>query len=338
MLYGKAISVLLTRNSYHLQTKSRVTVLSYSGIILSTDEALLKHESRPMLDFDAAWKDLQLTRKRPACSAHWNKRAARYDSKDAKNLYALEFIEKSQFTGNETILDMGCGTGALAVPLAKAGHSIIAADFSEGMLDKLRENMDIHQITSIKPILMSWEDDWEAHGITDNCVDVVIASRSIAVDDLQSALAKICRIAKKRCCITMATETTPRVDPAILKAINVPINPSRDFIYAFGMLAQHGFEPQVSYIHSQRKDTFDSHEEILEDFTAMIEVGSPSLSPEEFTAARERLSDWISQHTIANPQAGQPDKKGYPQGALTLDHNRIISWAFITWDSKKGAF
>ncbi len=291
-----------------------------------------------MIDFDAAWKDLQKTRRRPACSNHWNKRAARYDTKDAKNLYALEFLDKAHIDEGDSVLDMGCGTGALAIPLAEQGHGIIAADFSEGMLEKLVENIKIHRVTSIRPVHMSWEDNWQEFGITDNCVDTVIASRSIAVEDLQAAIIKMCNTARKRCCITMATETTPRVDPTILKAIDVPTDPSRDFIYAFGILAEHGFEPSVSYIHSSRKDTFNTHEEIMEDFTSMIEIGSPYLCEDEFNAARNRLDVWITEHTIVNPEAGKLDKKGFPQGFYTLDHNRIISWAFISWNPKKGAF
>ena len=31
-----------------------------------------------------------------------------------------------------------------------------------------------------------------------------------------------------------------------------------------------------------------------------------------------------------------PDKKGYPQGPLTLDYQRIVPWAFISWNAKDG--
>ena len=291
-----------------------------------------------MINFEEEWAKLHKSRKTPDNSAHWTKKAARFDSKDSKNLYALEFIEKCQLEGTETVFDMGCGTGALAVPLAEAGHQVIAADFSEGMLGKLQENMKIHELNTIKPVLMSWEDNWEEHGITENCVDVAMASRSIAVEDLHAALAKLTGVARKRCFITLATETTPRVDPNILKAIDVPVYSSRDFIYAFGMLAQHNFEPTVSYIHSERKDTYNTHEECLDDFTAMIDQGNPYLSEDERTAAIGRLSDWIHEHTIENPEAGLPDKKGYTQGKYTLDYRRRISWAFLTWDTQKGAF
>lgn len=347
-----------------------------------------------MLDFDAEWKRLQAERSKPDDIARWNKRSARYDTKDARNLYAEEFLALARIKPGETVFDMGCGTGALAMPLAASGHRVIAADFSDGMLEKLHENMGLRGVTKlgleafdeqtpyeeaasengateaakaslarkmatsgnpasttsatppapvaapatstsgVAPVLMSWEDDWSAYGLRENMVDVAFASRSIAVADLRPALAKLSRIARRRCCVTMATGTSPRVDPAILEAIDVPVSPSRDFVYAFGLLAQAGFEPEVRYIHSPRKDTFTSPEDALEDFSAMIAIGSPALSAAEAEAARSRLRAWLDAHLVDNPEAGKPDKKGLPQGALTLDRVRIIPWAFISWDAK----
>lgn len=37
----------------------------------------------------------------------------------------------------DSVLDFGCGTGALALPLAPLVHRVLAADFSRGMLDVL---------------------------------------------------------------------------------------------------------------------------------------------------------------------------------------------------------
>ncbi|WP_407073201.1 methyltransferase domain-containing protein, partial [Slackia piriformis] len=41
---------------------------------------------------------------------------------------------------------MGCGTGIIDVLLAKQGHSVLAADFSDGMLEKLSENARMHDV------------------------------------------------------------------------------------------------------------------------------------------------------------------------------------------------
>ena len=165
-------------------------------------------------------------------------------------------------------------------------------------------------------------------------LDVAIASRSMAVPRLDEALDKLTRIARRHCCITMTTGTAPYVDARILSAIGVPVSPTKDYLYAFGILAQKGFEPRVDYLYSTRKDTFDSHEEALCDFSRMIERCGTPLSDEEKAIAKDRLSQWLAEHIVENPDAGKPDKKGLPEGILCLDVLRVISWACITWDTQ----
>lgn len=298
-----------------------------------------------VLDFDAAWKHYQKTTKAPDSCQRWNKKAARYDSRDSKNLYTEAFLELAEVKSGETVFDMGCGTGSLAIAVAERGHAAIAADFSEGMLEKMSENMEIHGVAHAKSVRdiapgtictlhMSWEDDWSAVGLNENMADVAFASRSIAVADLRAALRKLCLIARRRCCITMTTGVSPRIDQKLLEELGVKVNPSRDYLYAFGMLAQAGFEPEVRFIHSKRKDSFASAEDAFGDFSQMIEIGRPDLSANELEEAKSRLRLWLSEHLVENPEAGQPDKKGYAQGPLTLDVERIVPWAFISWDPK----
>lgn len=287
-----------------------------------------------MIDFNDEWKRLQKTRAPLKDSSHWTKKSARYDTKDAHNPYAEQFLALADVQPGETVFDMGCGTGALAVPLALEGHEVYAADFSEGMLAKLAENMVERGASSITPLRLSWEDDWEAHGIERHMADVAFASRSIAVADLASALDKLTSVARRRCCITMTTNASPSIDPHILSAIGAPAPPTRDFLYAFGILTQKGYEPTVNYIRSTRKDTFDSHAEALEDFSRMIDLAHPSLPPERRRIAIENLDSWLSAHIVDNPDAGKPDKKGVPEGILCLDVLRVVSWGFIAWDTQ----
>lgn len=300
-----------------------------------------------MLDFDAEWKHLQQTTKQPDSCHRWNKKAARYDSRDAKNLYAEAFVELACAQPGEVVFDMGCGTGTLAAAMAQRGHAVIAADFSDGMLGKLRENMALRGIPvadgldalapgSVAPIHMSWEDDWTQFGLHENMADIAFASRSIAVADLRAALRKLSAIARRRCCITMTTGTSPRVDGRLLAEIGVKTALGRDYLYAFGMLAQAHFEPEVRFIHSARKDSFASPEDAFGDFSQMVEIGAPNLSEAERAQALANLREWLDAHLIDNPEAGLPDKKGYAQGPLTLDVARIVPWAFISWNSKEG--
>ncbi len=86
------------------------------------------------------WRRLDAVRHKPDAQAHWDKRARTYSFHDAPNDYVRSFIAKMGLVGGESVLDMGCGTGSLAIPLAKLGHRVVAADFSEGMLERVREN------------------------------------------------------------------------------------------------------------------------------------------------------------------------------------------------------
>ena len=134
----------------------------------------------------------------------------------------------------------------------------------------------------------------------------------------------------------MTTGTSPRVDARVLAELGVDAALNRDYIYAFGLLAQAGFEPEVRYIHSSRKDSFESEGDAFGDFSQMIDIGAPNLSETERLQAQANLREWLAEHLVDNPEAGMPDKKGYPQGPLTLDYQRIVPWAFISWNAKGG--
>ena len=155
-------------------------------------------------------------------------------------------------------------------------------------------------------------------------VDVALASRSIATADLESALAKLDRAARRRCCITLVANASPRYDEHVMNAIGASVTRSHDFVYAFNILIGMGRLPEVAYIHSPRRDTFDSLDAGVADFARMLEGGNEDKLDE--------LRSYIAAHMIENPQAGQPGSKGEPQGRYMLDHVRMVHWAFISWD------
>ena len=80
----------------------------------------------------------------------------------------------------ETVFDMGCGTGAIALPLGELGHKVVAADFSQGMLDRMQAVIESQGIRTVFSKLMSWDEDWAAKGVRTGMVDICVASRSIA--------------------------------------------------------------------------------------------------------------------------------------------------------------
>ncbi|MCK5761268.1 MAG: class I SAM-dependent methyltransferase [Candidatus Izimaplasma sp.] len=70
----------------------------------------------------------------------YNKLAMYYDQFVDHNLNDIyhKLIKKS--FNNGTVLDLGCGTGPLAIKLAKDGFYVTASDISEGMLERAFNN------------------------------------------------------------------------------------------------------------------------------------------------------------------------------------------------------
>ena len=286
-------------------------------------------------DWNEEWKNLQVARRKVDNSAYWDKRSKTFSTKDAPNAYVDRFLELARIEPGETVFDMGCGTGALSVPLGKEGHKVVAADFSRGMLDALQAELGDKGITTVFPKLMSWEDDWEAEGVREGMTDIAIASRSIAVSDMKAALMRLTSVARRRVCITLSTGSSPRMDERILGDIGIKNEFGNDFLYAFNILVNEGIMPEVCYIKSTRSDTFDSVQEAYEDFSRMALDAMADKDSPEAAAALERLRAWTEEHLIDNPDAGSLDRKGSPQKKLKLDYERIVTWAFLAWDTAR---
>lgn len=275
-------------------------------------------------DWNEEWMALQADRRAADDPSFWNKRAKHFKPRET-HPYARDFLQLAGIRDGESVLDMGCGGGSLAIPLARRGCPVLACDFSAPMLEVVREGARYFEVGNlIETKLLAWDDDWNAAGMKPNSVDVALASRSIATTDLEGALTKLDRTARKRCCITLVANASPRYDEHVMDAIGASVTRSHDFVYAFNILIGMGRLPEVAYIHSPRRDTFDSLDSGVADFARMLEGGNED--------KLEELRSYIAAHMIENPQAGQPGSKGEPQGRYMLDHVRTVHWAFISWN------
>ena len=204
----------------------------------------------------------------------------------------------------ESVLDMGCGAGSIAIPLARAGHPVIAADFSPAMLATLDAGIKYYGLEDrITPLELAWDDDWDLVAPVVKAVDVAFASRSVTTTNLKGALAKLDRTARRRCAVTMVANSSPRYDLHLMNAIGVSVTRSNGFVYAFNILIQMGALPQVTYFESPRRDTFDSLEAGVADFSRMLEHGNEDKI--------DRLRDYIAHHMIENPHAASRDPRAY---------------------------
>jgi len=128
-------------------------------------------------------------------AAHWDSKAKVFNKRVMKNTErANSQVAELELTSSETVLDIGAGTGRLALPMARLAKSVTALDQSAGMLACLQENMDAEGLKNIQCLQKSWQDvssgELETH-------DVVLSSNSLGVYDLKEALSKMDALAKR---------------------------------------------------------------------------------------------------------------------------------------------
>lgn len=283
-------------------------------------------------DWNEEWRELQKARRASDDSSLWDKKAAKFNKPFGHSSYTRQFLEFSAIKEGESVFDMGCGTGAIAIPLAKEGHRVVAADFSEGMLKRLSAEAQEQDVHGIEEIRLSWEDDWAEHGVLPKSLDVAVASRSIATTDLKSALLKLSSVAKRKCAITVSAGSSPRSDQQILSEIGLQQFIGRDFIYAFMILIDSGFYPEVRYIESIRKDSYESEQEAFDSLKKMVLDASYIVPEEQIDAALGRLRAWVQENLMENPNAGSVNEYGEEEKGLILARPRKIIWAHISWD------
>jgi SAM-dependent methyltransferase len=236
-----------------------------------------------------------------SCS-DWDEKSSEMAKSTINSPYVDDFISRMKLLGDETILDIGCGPGALSIPLAKMVKEVIAIDFSKQMLSELEAYAAREGVTNIRTFHLSWDDNWSILPP----VDVAIASRSMEVKDMDIALSKMSFHARRACYITYKAGGS-FVDINILDYIGKKIIGKPDFWYIPVLLYQYGYLPTIDYIATQRGSLrYSSAEEFIE--SLIWSLGS--LTDEQQLKAHEYYEHFIvGKNRFPNP----------------------FTWAFISW-------
>ena len=252
--------------------------------------------------------------------AYWNRRAATF-TRDATSDYERWLMDLLALEAGEEILDMGCATGTLAVPLARAGHRVHGCDFAEAMLAILDERAAAENLP-ITSHLLAWEDDWEAAGFGPNSVDAAFASRSLMSGDVFSAVRKLDSAARSRAAVVVPGSLLPSRDPRLLTYLGRPARRPRIVREVTRVLASLGRIPVFATTRTFRPMRFSSFDEARSDLRRLA-------GPEPFTPREERLFDaYAEQHFIREDASTTSEKAGEQ---WVLDYPLPVTWVFIGW-------
>jgi SAM-dependent methyltransferase len=234
----------------------------------------------------------------------WDARASDLSRELSGSPYVDELLRLVDLTGCRTLLDVGCGPGTVALALAPRLERVWGLDYSRGMLGAMMGHAAARGLANVEPILRSWEDDWSD---VPAC-DLVVASRSTLVRDMEDALARLDAKAKRRVCLTsLVGGRFVRADVLEVLGRERPAYP--DYVYIVNLLHRMGRHPRLDYIRAGRRP---DESQGLDQLVRRVEFSLGSLSPEE----RERLEAWYRE----DPERAERGREPY-------------RWAFVSWET-----
>ncbi|MDN7025109.1 methyltransferase domain-containing protein [Methanoculleus sp. FWC-SCC1] len=240
-----------------------------------------------IIDWNELWKAVHVSSPGKAekdrdPAAVWDKRAAAYKrvTRDEKKATEQELAVLDLAAG-DTVLDMGAGTGRLAVPIAHTVAHVTALDPSGGMLSVLEERMAAEGRSNFSCVRMRWEDTVIGRDIEPH--DVVIAAFSLGFYDLAAALEKLDAAALRAVYLFWhAGEWRSPDEMALYKAVFGEAAAMRkgypDYIYPVNILHDAGIYPNVRIYHAAWDAVYDSVDEAVETWVAMHSPGLEDVS------------------------------------------------------------
>lgn len=257
---------------------------------------------------------------------YWNHRAATF-THTATCDYELWLMCLLALYPADTLLDMGCATGTLAVPLARAGHRVHACDFAEAMLAILNQRA-AQESLPITSHLLAWDDDWQAAGLGENSVDVAFASRSLMAADVHPYICKLDLAARVKAAVVVPGGSLPSADPQLLAHLGRPAAPPRAVESVKRVLADLGRVPVLSTTTTLRPMRFASFEEGLANLRRLA-------GPKPFSAQEQELFEAYAVEHFKQVPGAMPTKA---ENHWVLDYDLPVTWKFIGWRTDGSAW
>lgn len=205
--------------------------------------------------------------------SHWDSKAKEFNKRVMKHKeWAESQVAKLGLSPAETVLDVGAGTGRLAIPMARVAKSVTALDQSAGMLACLQENMRAEGLENIQCLQKSWQDmgegDIEQH-------DVVLSSNSLGVYDLKEALAKMDSLAKRA--VYIFTFTDHKRDDGFKEFLRRGKHGRHDhgpagYLVIYNLLADMGIYADIKIMDWQSNEHYASLDDAVTEWKQMHEV------------------------------------------------------------------
>jgi len=160
---------------------------------------------------------------------------------------------------DSTVLDIGCGTGAYAIPLSEIAKEVDALDFSAAMLEILQGQISERGISNIRLLEQDFVCFASDAKTKEKRYQLVFSSLNPGLYNSDSIL-EMTKLCCGSCIFISSKEANTRseqcLDPIILEAESSIIK-GGNVIYPFNMLYHMGYNPQIYYTtyYSDREES-----------------------------------------------------------------------------------
>jgi SAM-dependent methyltransferase len=222
--------------------------------------------------------------------------------------YVEEVMSRLRLEPEYSVLDVGSGTGALAIPLAKQVRSVTALDRSPVLLSIVSRNAAAAGLNNILTLNLDWTKaqlgtDFQQH-------DVVVVSRSLpAGKDVSRCLKLIDAAARRSCYITWKASAYDELEAEISRLLGVTYRPFPEHIVLYNLLHSIGIHAEVNIFRTGGCRRYETLEEAF-----LQIVRSQPVEPHQKQAILDMLASRMENRDRAFYQ---------PKNAL---------WALIHWD------
>lgn len=284
------------------------------------------------IDWNRLWKESGHAEEKNGAREFWDSYAPHFRKKGVhgeKDPYVEQFFNLAGLKPGETVFDMGCGSGTLAIPYAQRGLEIYAADFSPEMLRVLMQDAEEEGVADkIHPIQLDWNEDWSKRDLP-KC-DVAISSRSLIVRDLTQALKNLESVAKDRVCVGAWDVPSMGFNRVVAKAIGYERPGYGVYWFVMNELMDRDRFPELSFIRSPfRNDKYESYEAGVEKLKASFQYG---LTDEQQKLLEEFCEEHLKFHEGDEDRrtSARGDAQGKPE-YWQMDTSDMSTMAFIKW-------
>lgn len=242
-----------------------------------------------------------------AVEARWDQTAAQFRLWMDFDDYPLKLMQRVKLKPEWSLLDVGCGAGAVSIPAAKKAASVTALDISSQMLKILEGDAQKQGLSNVTCMHRSWNDitvgkDIEPH-------DVVVASRSIGREpDIHSAIEKIDDAATRYVYITVWGGGEHGHCKGVPAALGRPYRDTKDHVYFYNILSQMGIRANVEHLQCHSRLIYKDLDDAME--SCRISLG-PLNDSEEQTAR-----DYLNKTLVKNENGTLESPDSHPVWSL----------------------